>query len=306
MSESTTTVVVAIAVNAVIALAKFIAGAASGSAAMVAEAIHSAVDTGNEALLLLGLRRSQKPADAHHPFGYGQELYFWSLVVAVVIFGLGGGAAILEGIWRILQPHPLENLVWNYIVLAVAMIFEAVSWVVSYRAVRNDRPNVPILRAVRASKDPSRFVVLLEDTAAIAGLLIALILGTFLASRFPGAHLDGIASVLIGLVLVATAVFLIAETRGLLVGESADKATIEEIRSLLDSQPEVKAVKRVLTMHLAPDNILLNLEVHFDGTLAGNDLPAVVNRLERAIRDKVPEIKEIFIEAQAFSTAHRQ
>jgi cation diffusion facilitator family transporter len=298
MSESTVTVIAAIAVNAVIALAKYIAAVASGSAAMLAEAIHSTVDTGNEALLLLGLRRSQKPADLRHPFGYGQELYFWSLVVAVVIFGLGGGAAMLEGIWRVLQPHPLENLLWNYIVLSIALVFEAISWTIAYRAVRSDRPGLSILQAVRSSKDPSRFVVLLEDTAAIAGVLIALVLGTFLAQQFPGARLDGIASILIGVILVATAIFLVAETRGLLIGESADPATVEEIRTLAEAQPEVQAVKRILTMHLAPENVLLNLDVHFDGSLDGREVPAVIERIERIIRDRFPEIREIFIETQ--------
>lgn len=303
MQESLTTVVVAILVNAAIAIAKYIAGFASGSAAMLAEAIHSTVDTGNEALLLLGLRRSQKAPDEQHPFGYGHEIYFWSLVVAIVIFGLGGGAAIIEGVWRFIEPRPLENLFWNYIVLGIALAFESVSWVVAYRAIRAERPDVPVVRAVLISKDPSRFVVLLEDSAAIAGLLIALIVGTILAQRFPAAHFDALASVLIGVLLIVTALVLIAETRGLLIGESADKETVEGIRAVLHDDAQVAAVKRVLTMHLAPDNILLNLDLQFVEGLPDGELPAAVERVERSLRAHYPEIKEIFIEVKAVATA---
>lgn len=305
MSESSTTVVVAIVVNAAIALAKYAAALMSGSAAMLAEAIHSTVDTGNEALLLLGIKRSQKPADERHPFGYGQEIYFWSLVVAIVIFGLGGGAAISEGVWRLVEPHKLENLLWNYIVLGVALAFEAVSWLVAYRAVRNEQPGVPIMQAVRSSKDPSRFVVLVEDTAAILGLLIALVAGTMLPPVFPDAHLDSVASILIGLLLVATAVFLISETRGLLIGESAGKATVDGIRALLEDDGHVAAVKRILTMHLAPENVLLNLDLQFNNEIAAGDLPAAIERIESAIRARYPEIKEIFVEAQALIAQRR-
>lgn len=305
MSESSTTVIVAILVNAAIAVAKYAASFISGSAAMLAEAIHSTVDTGNEALLLLGIKRSEKPADERHPFGYGQEIYFWSLVVAIVIFGLGGGAAISEGVWRLVEPHKLENLLWNYIVLGIALAFEAVSWIVAYRAVLNEQPGVPITQAVRSSKDPSRFVVLLEDTAAILGLLIALVVGTILPPVFPDAHLDSVASILIGLLLVATAVFLISETRGLLIGESADKETVDGIRALLEGDGNVAGVKRILTMHLAPESVLLNLDLQFNNEIAAGDLPAAIERIETAIRGRYPEIKEIFVEAQALTAPRR-
>lgn len=305
MSESSKTVAVAITVNAVIALAKYVAGFASGSAAMIAEAIHSTVDTGNEALLFLGLKRSQRPPDEMHPFGHGQEIYFWSLVVAIVIFGLGGGAAIIEGIWRFTQPREISNVLWDYIVLAAALAFESVSWTVAYRALRRERPGLPLLKAVRSSKDPSRFVVLLEDSAAILGVLIALILGTFLATEFPHAHLDAAASILIGLLLAAAAIFLIAETRGLLIGEAADKDTVEGIRSLLDANPDVRGVKRILTMQLAPESVLLNLDLHFKKEIAGSELPAIVDSIESAIRSHYPEITEIFIEAGAVTKPGR-
>lgn len=303
MEESALTVVVAIFVNLTIALAKYAAGLFTGSAAVLAEAIHSTVDTGNEALLLLGLRRSRKPADERHPFGYGQEIYFWSLVVAIVIFGLGGGAAISEGAWRIVEPHPLENLVWSYAVLGIALAFESVSWTVAYRAVRSEQPELSLTAAVRRSKDPSRFVVLLEDTAAILGLLIALIVGTVLAQQFPHAYLDAIASILIGLLLVATAVFLIAKSRSLLIGESADKETVDGVRALLNADEQIASVERVLTAQLAPEHVLLNLDLRFDSALTSDELPHAIDRIEAAIQERYPEIREIFIEAQAL-TAH--
>lgn len=300
MSKIPFPVVVAIAVNLAIAIAKYIAGFVTGSAAMMAEAIHSTVDTGNEALLLVGVTQSRKPPDEKHPFGHGQEAYFWSLVVAVVIFGAGGGAAILEGLWHIAQGTRPENVLWNYVVLGVALVFEFVSWTVSYRALRSDAPDISVLQALRASRYPSRFVVLLEDSAAIVGLLIALVLGTWLASLFPDARLDGIASILIGLVLICAAIFLIAKTRSLLVGEAADEATIKGIRDIVQSDAAVSEVKRLLTMQLSPESILLNLDLRFrDGVAGAAGVPVAIRRLERAIQQRYPDVKEIFIEAQS-------
>lgn len=307
MSESPLTVIVAVLVNFAIAIAKYAVSFFTGSAAMLAEAIHSTVDTGNEALLLLGLHRSQKPADDRHPFGYGQEIYFWSLVVAVVIFGAGGGAAITEGARRLAEPHRVEHAVWNYAVLGIALVFESISWSVAYRAIRNEHPERSMLDAVLRSKDPSRFVVLLEDTAAIAGLLIALVLGTFLAAQFPGAHLDAIASIAIGIVLVVAATFLMSKTRSLLIGESAGKEVVEGIRDLLCRDERIAGVPRILTAQLAPDNVLLNLDVRFKPGVPGSSLPETVDHIESAIQQRFPEIKEIFIEIQALSerSSHR-
>lgn len=300
MSESAFTVAVAVLVNLAIALAKFVAAFFTGSAAMLAEAIHSTVDTGNEALLLLGLHRSRKPADDRHPFGYGQEIYFWSLVVAVVIFGFGGGAAISEGAWRLAEPpYPLEHVLWNYVILGIALVFESISWSVAFRAVRSEHPGVSIFRAVRRSKDPSRFVVLFEDTAAIAGLLIALVIGTILAVRFPQARLDAIASILIGLLLVITAVFLMSKTRSLLIGESAGEELVKGIRAVLEADNRVAGVDRILTAQMAPENVLLNLDLRFDEGVTGGDLPQAIDHIEHVIQSHYPQVKEIFIEAQA-------
>lgn len=301
MAESLLTVLVAILVNLAIALAKYVAAFFTGSASMLAEAIHSTVDTGNEALLLLGWHRSRKPADERHPFGYGQEIYFWSLVVAIVIFGLGGGAAISEGAWRIVEPNKLENLAWNYAVLGIALVFEAVSWAVAYRALRSEQPDLPVVAAVRRSKDPSRFVVFLEDTAAIIGLLIALVVGTILASLFPDLHLDAIASILIGLLLLVTAVFLMAKTRSLLIGESADKELVDGIRALLDADGQIHGVERIITTQFAPEHVIVHLDIRFQSDLASGELPHAIDRIERALQERFPEIREIFIEAQALT-----
>lgn len=302
MSESPRTVIVAVLVNVAIAAAKFVASIFTGSAAMTAEAIHSTVDAGNSALLLVGLHRSAKPADERHPFGYGRELYFWSLVVAVVIFGAGGVAAIAEGVSRFSEPYVLQNLAWNYAVLGFALVFESVSWIVAYRAIAKENPTMSPFAAARRSKDPSLFVVLFEDTTAIAGLVIALVIGTFLATLFPTKHLDAIASVLIGLLLIAVALFLMNRTRSLLVGESGDEEIIDGIRVLLVNDPRVASVHRILSAQLSPGDLLLNLDLRFDSGLGSRDIPAAIKDVERAIRDQFPIVKEIFVEVQALNS----
>lgn len=305
MSESPRTVIVAVLVNVAIAAAKFVASVFTGSAAMTAEAIHSTVDAGNSALLLVGMHRSVKPADERHPFGYGREIYFWSLVVAVVIFGAGGVAAIAEGLSRFSEPYVLQNLAWNYGVLGFALLFESISWVVAYRAISKENPTMSPFAAARRSKDPSLFVVLFEDSTAIAGLVIALVIGTFFATLFPSLHLDAIASVLIGLLLIAVALFLMNRTRSLLVGESGDEEVIDGIRVLLVNDPRVESVQRILSTHLSPGDLLLNLDLRFDSRLASRDIPAAIKDIEMAIRDEFPIVKEIFVEVQALISPER-
>ena len=300
MHESTRTVIVAIVVNLAIAAAKYFAAFMTGSAAMTAEAIHSTVDAGNSALLLLGIRRSAKPADARHPFGYGREIYFWSLVVAVVIFGAGGVAAIAEGLSRFFEPHALENIGWSYAVLGIALVFESISWVVAYRAISNDYPGIAPFAAARRSKDPGLFVVLFEDTAAITGLIIALA-GTIGATLFPTAHLDAIASLLIGALLILTALFLMDRTRSLLVGESGDDEVVEGIRALLEGDPRVASVHRILTAQLSPGYVLLNLDLRFHRDVLSVDMPAAIQDVEREIRSRFLVVQEVFIEVQALT-----
>jgi len=303
--ESPRTVLVAILVNVAIAVVKCAASFLTGSAAMTAEAIHSFVDAGNSALLLIGMARSSQPANARHPFGYGREIYFWSLVVAVVIFGAGGVAAIAEGMSRFTEPRELQNIGINYAVLGIALVFETVSWRVAYQGIRKEYPGISPFSAAQRSKDPGLFVVLFEDTAAISGLLIALVIGTILATFFPSYHFDAIASVLIGLLLIVTAVVLMNKTRSLLVGESADEEILEGIRALLKADPRVASVHRILSAQMAPGDLLLNLDLRFEPSLAGADVPAAIQDVEKMIRTQFPDVKEIFVEAQAFRMPER-
>lgn len=305
-SGSKTAVYAAVVGNLAIAVMKFTAAAFTGSSAMLSEGIHSLVDTGNGGLLLLGINRSKQPADAMHPFGYGKELYFWSLIVAVLIFGIGGGISTYEGITHIIHPAPLEDPTWSYVVLGLAMVFEAIVFVIAYREfmefVGKDES---ILQAIKRSKDPTTFTVLFEDSAAMLGLIFAFI-GIFLAHYFNAPFLDGAASVLIGVLLASVAVFLAYESKGLLVGEGADVETLENIRKLTEAEAGVKKVINPLTMHFGPHTILLTVDIEFDKKLSAAEVEETIERLEESIRQKYPDIKHIYIEAGAVSAGNRK
>ncbi|MFY9826785.1 MAG: cation diffusion facilitator family transporter [Thermoanaerobaculia bacterium] len=288
----------ALAANLVIAVTKFVAAGFTGSSAMLSEGIHSLVDTGNEILLLLGLRKSRKPADVGHPFGHGKELYFWSLIVAVALFGVGGGMSVYEGIIHLLNPHPLKDLAWSYGVLGCAFVSEGVSWVLSVRPLLPDIRKDGLWKAVRTSKDPSVLTVLFEDSAALAGLLVAfggVALGQWLGTPYA----DGIASVVIGLLLAGVALFLVYQSKRLLLGESADPEVVEDIRALARAIPAVVKVQPPLTMHLGPDEVLLNLEIDFRPDVTAAQITAAIERLEHDVRERHPEIGRIFIEAKS-------
>ncbi|MCP6758526.1 MAG: cation diffusion facilitator family transporter [Fischerella sp. CENA71] len=302
--SSKKTIFAAMGANLAIAITKFIAAAITGSSAMISEGIHSVVDTGDQLLLLLGLRMSQKPADDSHPFGYGQELYFWTLIVAILIFAIGGGMSIYEGITHLINPSPLENPMWNYIVLGVAIIFEGFSWTVALREFLPTQGKQHFWQAIKNSKDPTVFTVLFEDTAAILGLFVAFI-GIFLGHLFNNVYFDGIASIIIGIILAIVAVLLARESKGLLVGESAAPQTIANIRSLSKTEPGVQEVIRILTMQLAPQEVLLNLEIQFYQNLTGEEIALTVENLEAKIRQKHPEIKQIFIEAKSLAATRK-
>ncbi len=294
----------AIAANLGIAVSKFVAAAITGSSSMLSEGIHSLVDTGNGALLLLGEKRSRRPADDEHPFGHGKELYFWSLVVAITIFGIGGGMAVYEGIEHIVHPRAIENVGWNYAVLLVAILFEGGSWFLAFRAFRAQAAGKGTWQALQSSKDPSVYTVLLEDSAAIAGLVVALC-GVTLGHLFGWTLADGVASIVIGLLLAAVAVFLAIESRGLLVGEAMDREAVQSIRAIAADDPDVETVLPPLTMQLSPSEVLLNLEVRFRAGLDVRELEAVVARLEDGIRAKHPEVHKMFIEASSLREAAR-
>ncbi len=297
--ESTIAVVAAIVGNLAIAVVKFIAAALTGSSAMISEGIHSVVDTGNGALLLLGIRKSDRPADDSHPFGYGKELYFWSLIVAISIFGIGGGMSIYEGIVHIQHPSPLKDPLINYIVLSVAMLFEGVSFGVAWHQFRKTKRGRSTVRAVREGKDPSMFTVVFEDSAALAGLVIAFI-GVFLGHQLENPYFDGGASVAIGVLLASVAVWLATESKDLLVGESAELELVADFRRIAEVDPAVVRVGRILTMHLGPRDVLLNVNVEFVAGLPVEGVHAAVHRIERALARVRPEVRRVFIEVEAF------
>lgn len=295
----------AITGNLAIAVTKFIAAGITGSAAMLAEGIHSLVDTGNGALLLLGIRRSKKPADAEHPFGYGKELYFWTLMVAVTVFALGGGVSIYEGVLHLRHPELPENPVVNYVVLVIAMIFEGAAWIIAYRAFGAVRRNRPLWESVRRAKDPTTFAVLFEDTAALLGLVVAF-LSILLGQLTGNPYFDGAASVVIGIILCVTALGLLRETKALLMGESADPEVVRSIESIVAANPAVVRTDRPLTMHLGPTDILVNLECQFKSDLHAEEIEKAVDALEAAIRTAHPNVRRIFVEARAIGGRSRR
>ena len=294
------TIYAAMAANFAIAVTKFIAASITGSSAMLSEGIHSVVDTGNELLLLWGLRLSKKPADDSHPFGYGQELYFWTLIVALFIFAIGGGMSIYEGINHIQQPEPLSDPRWNYTVLGLAVVFEGYSWNIALQEFLASKDEDSLWDAIRASKDPTIFTILFEDTAALVGLFVAFV-GVLSGHLLGNVYLDGVASITIGVILCGVAILLAAESKGLLIGEGAKPETVANIREITNNDPAVDKVIKVLTLHFGPQEILLNLEIKFVQDLKTEELAVVVERLEKSISNRHPEIQNIFIEAKSIA-----
>jgi cation diffusion facilitator family transporter len=294
-AESKRAVMAAIAGNSAIAVIKFIAGAMTGSSAMISEGIHSLVDTGNGGLLFYGLRRGTRPADTQHPFGHGMELYFWSLIVAVSIFGIGGGMSIYEGITHIQHPGTLEDPLINYIVLALAMVFESFSFSVAWSAFRKYKKGKGTITAIHHAKDPSLYSVLFEDSAALLGLVVAF-LGVFLSHRLDAPVLDGSASVVIGVILVCAALWLAYESRSLLVGEAADPELVTTVREIALADPAVVGLGTVLTMQLGPEEVLLNIEVQFRPTATAREIHAAIHRIETRISEPFPQVSRVFIE----------
>lgn len=296
MASSDKAVYVGIGANVVVTAAKFVASIVTGSSSMFTEGIHSLVDTGNGGLLLIGSRAQRREPDETHPFGYGKEQYFWTLIVAMLVFALGGGVSIYEGISRLLDPGPIEHPFWNYAVLVVAFLSDGYSWIVAFRQLRSVQKEPNILRAAQASKDPSTFVVWFEDSAALLGVGLAF-LGVLFSQMLGSSYPDGIASVLIGLTMAGTALLLTYESRKLLIGESADPELIAGIRQIAEADEAVAHCGPPLTMHLGPEDILLNLDVQFRKGLSSDAIFESVDRLERRIRSKYAEVRRIFIEA---------
>lgn len=298
--SSKTVIYAAIAGNLAIAFTKFLAATFTGSSAMLSEGVHSLVDTGNGLLLLWGIRQSQKPPDQAHPFGHGKELYFWTLIVAIMIFAIGGGISIYEGVNRLGHPEPLHDPTWNYLVLGLAIVFEGITWAVAYREFRKVKGDLGYWAAVHVSKDPTTFTVLFEDTAALLGLVTAF-LGIWLGHALHLPMLDGVASIVIGMILAVVAVFLAYESKGLLIGEGVLPQTLASIRALTEADSAVARLGRTMTQHFGPNDVLLAMEIQFQPALSAEAAASAIERLDQAIRDRHPEVRNIFLEAQSLA-----
>ena len=295
----------AICSNVGIAVSKYAAALVTGSSAMLAEGIHSTVDSCDSLLLLVGLHRSERPADEGHPFGHGKELYFWTLLVAVLIFGVGGGMGVYEGITHLLHPEPLNDPFWNYVVLGVGVLLEGTSFVIAVRNfLKSKAEGVSIFRAIRRGKDPTVFTVMFEDAAALLGLLFAF-LGVFLGHLLDNPYLDGSASIAIGLLLGCVAAWLAAESKGLLVGEAALPNEVAAIEKAARDDPAVTRARRPVTMYLGPRSILVGLDVNFDDALTADRIEEAVRRLEEAVKKAVPKVTHVYIEARSLTRGDR-
>ncbi len=294
---SKTAIYGAIAANSAIAVSKFVAAFFTGSSAMLSEGIHSLVDTGNGILLLLGIRLSKRPADTSHPFGHGKEIFFWSFVVAILIFALGGGIAVYEGIRHLLHPRQLANVQWNYVVLILAMIFEGFALRVALKQFKPQRRNKPFLRALKDSKDSTTIAVVVEDTAALIGLVIALV-SVFLGHVTGWPYFDGIGSLLIGLLLIGVSFFFAVECKALLVGEGLSQRNVDKINSILNEEPRIARYHRPLSLYFGPNEVLVNLDVHFIDDLNSAEIEETIDRVEAAIKNEIPAVNRIYIEAE--------
>ena len=295
MASTKTAIYTALGANLIIALTKFIAASVTGSSAMVSEGIHSLVDTLNEVLLLLGLKRSQKPADMKRPFGYGRELYFWSYVVSILIFAVGGGVSFYEGLSHISNPEPIENPQWNYIVLGIAFMLDGYSLLTALRAFNAQRGSQPFWSAVRDSKDPATFVVLFEDGSDVLGLIIAFF-GVFLGHQLNNPYLDGAASILIGCLLTAVSILLAHESRSLLMGEAADPAIVQQTIALTEADPVVIKAAQTLTFQMGPNDIVLIQRIVFTPELTDSEMIQGIARIRKTIQTAEPSIRQVYIE----------
>ncbi|MBP3222824.1 MAG: cation diffusion facilitator family transporter [Actinomycetaceae bacterium] len=304
--SSTSSIIAAIISNILVGIVKFIAAAFSGSSAMIAEGIHSIVDSGNGLLVFLGVRRSRKKADTHHPFGYGQELYFWTLVVAIMIFALGGGFSIYEGIQHFYHPrNELENTSLNYIIIGISGIIEGVSLAIAIKNFNKARGKLRPMQFIREAKDPSLFTVVLEDSAAELGLIFAF-LGIFCADVFHNPHIDTLASIAIGLLLCAVSIVLLRESKGLLIGEGLKNDELKVIESIAESNPFVVECGRILSMYMGPHDLLLAMDVTFTFDASRDDIVRAVDEIEMRIAERFPDATRVFIESESLRFTRKQ
>ncbi|MBN9217995.1 MAG: cation transporter [Mesorhizobium sp.] len=298
---SRTVIYAALAGNLAIALTKFAAAFFTGSSAMLSEGVHSLVDTGNGGLLLYGMHRAARPADRAHPLGHGRELYFWSFIVALLVFALGAGVSFYEGIVHIMAPEPVANVKVNYIVLGLSFLFEGSSWLVALKEFRREKGRQGWLQAVQSSKDPSVYTVLFEDSAALLGLIVAFA-GILAAELLEMPELDGAASIGIALILGATAIFLARESKGLLIGEPASPEVQRKVLAIAQQDSAVQRANGVVTVHMGPEEIVTGLSIEFEDHLAAPEIEACVERLEARLKKEMPEITRLFVKPQTSGT----
>ena len=280
--------------NLGIAIAKFGGAAYTGSSAMVAEGVHSVVDTSNQALLLLGMKRAARPATPRHPFGYSREIYFWCFVVAVVLFTAGGTFAIWEGIEKLRHPHPVENPGVNYAILSVAILLEAGSFAVAIKEFRKVAGDRHWWSAITEAKDPVLFTVLFEDSAAMVGLVVALV-GLIAAETLGIPALDGAASIVIGLVLIGASILLARETMSLIVGEAAAPEVLDDIERLIRAEASINGVRDITSVHLGPHDIIVTAAVDFDDEVPAGEVERIVARILEAVQTAQPDVKRLFL-----------
>ena len=297
-SSSKKVIYAALAGNALIAVTKFAAAAITGSSAMFSEGIHSMVDTGNQVLLLHGMRRARRPPCSRFPFGHGKEVYFWSFAVAILIFAVGSGVSLYEGIIHTLHPKPIGNPLVNYIVLGLALIFEGMAWFFALNEFNKAKGKWGYIEAVQRGKDPTMFVVLFEDSAAMLGIIVAFV-GVLLVDKAGILIFDGIASIIIGLILGGTAIWLAYETEGLLIGESANEKVENGIRDIILKFDSINNINEVLTMHMGPDFILVNISIDFRDEISAGDLENIIAEIDMQIKKNFPSVKRVFVEAES-------
>jgi cation diffusion facilitator family transporter len=287
----------ALIANFLIAITKFVAAGVTGSSAMISEGIHSLVDTFNEILLLYGIHKSKKAADAARPFGYGKELYFWAFIVSVLIFAVGGGISFYEGVTHIQHPEIIKDPKWNYIVLAFAFVFDGISFITALKEFNKQRGSIPFWKFVNLSKDPSTFVVVFEDAADVLGLIVAF-LGVFLGHQLQNPYFDGAASIIIGLLLTFISVMLARESRSLLMGETAEKSLLDKISVIVKKDPAIKDVQSPLSMYMAPEEVLVLLKVNFERELNSNEIASSIQRIRENVQREHPDVKQLYIEPE--------
>jgi cation diffusion facilitator family transporter len=295
MASSKSVIYISLLADFAIAATKFIAAFITGSSAMISEAVHSLVDTLNEILLLVGIKFSLKPADEQRPFGYGRELYFWSFIVSLLIFSLGGCISIYEGIIQLKHPTPIDRVVWNYIVLAVSFLFNFISMTAAYKNFNKQRTKEEFWDEVRYSKDPTGFVVLFEDAAGLLGVVVAFI-AVFIDVKYRTGYADGIGSIMIGAILIAVSFLLAKESRSLLMGEPAGNKILDEVVSIAESDASVHKVLRHYSIYMGPEEIVLQLSVAFKNDVTAKQLTATINNIEEKIKQRFPRFKQIFIQ----------